>query len=177
MTRVQSRNIRIISKSITGDIDFTEPVPQTLFGERALVVTLGDESAAKSPNLEVHERQSQLTWPEGELVQMVVVVTGTVVGVVVVATGLVVVVVDAVVGSVLEGEVVEETGEVVVEGAVVVGVGVVAVVDVVDALEGETTSVLTVDAKNPTSAADDNPEPTRRPWVTRRTRANRRSRC
>jgi hypothetical protein len=141
-------------------------------------LALGNESAAQSPNLEVHDAQSQLTWPEGELVQMAVVVTGTVVGVVVVATGLEVVVVDAVVGSVPEGEVVEETGEVlvVVEGEVVVGV--VAVEDVVvDALEGETTSVLTVDEKKPTSAADDSPEPTRRPLVTRRTRAKRRSRC
>jgi hypothetical protein len=110
---------------------------------------------------------------------MVVVVTGTVVGVVVVATGFVVVVVGALVGSVVfAGDVVDETGAVVVEAAgdvVVVDVGAVVVVVVVT--EGETTSVLAVEAKNPTSAADDNPEPMSRLWVTRRTRANCRSRC
>ena len=109
---------------------------------------------------------------------MVVVVTGTVVGVVVVATGFVVVV-GALVGSVVfAGDVVDETGAVVVEAAgdvVVVDVGAVVVVVVVT--EGETTSVLAVEAKNPTSAADDNPEPMSRLWVTRRTRANCRSRC
>ena len=111
--------------------------------------------------------------------QMVVVVTGTVVGVVVVATGFVVVVVGAVVGSVVfAGDVVDETGEVVVVTGAVVDVDVGAVVDVVVVVtEGETTSVLAVEAKNPTRAADDNPEPTRRLWVTRRTRANWRSRC
>jgi hypothetical protein len=111
---------------------------------------------------------------------MVVVVTGTVVGVVVVAAGFVVVVVGAVVGSVVfVGEVVDETGGVVVDvtGEVVVvdvgaGLGVVVVVT-----EGETTSVLAVEAKNPTKAADNSPEPMRRLWVTRRTRANCRSRC
>jgi hypothetical protein len=112
-----------------------------------------------------------------------VVVTGTVVGVVVVATGfVVVVVVGAVVETVVfDGEVVEETGEVVVEcavvvveGAIVVDVGAAVVVVV---FVGETTSVLALEAKNPTRAADDNPEPTRRPWVMRRTRANCRSRC
>jgi hypothetical protein len=111
---------------------------------------------------------------------MVVVVTGTVVGVVVVATGFVVVVVGAVVGSVVfAGDVVDETGEVVVVvvgDVVVVDVGVgVDVVGVVT--EGETTSVLAVEAKNPTRAAEDSPEPMSRLWVTRRTRANCRSRC
>jgi streptogramin lyase len=109
---------------------------------------------------------------------MVVVVTGTVVGVVVVATGFVVVVAGAVVGSVVfAGDVVEETGDVVVETGEVVVVDVGAGVDVVVVVFEETTSVLAVEAKNPTRATDDNPEPTRRPWVTRRTRANCRSRC
>jgi hypothetical protein len=94
------------------------------------------------------------------------------------------VVVGAVVGSVVfGGAVVEETGEVVVvERDVVVVDGVVVVddgadVDVVDAFVGETTSVLADEAKNPTSAADDSPEPTSRPLVMWRTRANCRSRC
>jgi hypothetical protein len=155
-------------------------MPKSFLGERAMVVTLGDKSPAESPNLEFHGRQSQLTCPEGELVQVVVVVTGTVVGVVVVATGLVVVVVGDVVGSVVFwGDVVEVAGEVVVEeaGAMVVVVDVAAAVEVVVGLVGETTSVLAVEAKNPTRAAEDKPEPTRRLWVTRRTRANCRSRC
>jgi hypothetical protein len=88
--------------------------------------------------------------------------------------------VGAVVGSVvLAGDVVDETGAVVVEvtGDVVVVDVAVGVDVVVVATEGETTSVLALEAKNPTRAADDNPELMSRLWVMRRTRANCRSRC
>jgi hypothetical protein len=110
-------------------------------------------------------------------VHTVVVVTGTVVGVVVVGAGLVVVVPDEP----------EESDELLVVVGVVTGtvVGVVVGVSsdseellvVVGTVVGTMTAGLAAPARYTTSAAETTPEPTRRVWVSRRTRANRRSRC
>ncbi len=111
------------------------------------------------------------------MVHTVVVVTGTVVGVVVVGAGLVVVVPDEP----------EESDELLVVVGVVTGtvVGVVVGVSsdseellvVVGTVVGTMTAGLAAPARYTTSAAETTPEPTRRVWVSRRTRANRRSRC
>jgi hypothetical protein len=111
------------------------------------------------------------------VVHTVVVVTGTVVGVVVVGAGLVVVVPDEP----------EESDELLVVVGVVTEtvVGVVVGVSsdseellvVVGTVVGTMTAGLAAPARYTTSAAETTPEPTRRVWVSRRTRANRRSRC
>ena len=111
------------------------------------------------------------------MVHTVVVVTGTVVGVVVVGAGLVVVVPDEP----------EESDELLVVVGVVTEtvVGVVVGVSsdseellvVVGTVVGTMTAGLAAPARYTTSAAETTPEPTRRVWVSRRTRANRRSRC
>lgn len=88
--------------------------------------------------------------PDGDVVQTVVVVTGTVDGTVVAAA----------------------------LDCAVAGLDVVVVVAWVDA--AGTVVVVTawaLVAANPTSAADVAPAPTKTVWVSRRTRAKRRSRC
>ena len=98
----------------------------------------------------------------------VVVVTGTVVGTFV---GVVAVVV---------GVVLEEFPESSDSDGLVLGVSS-DVVDVLFVVEGTVDGVVAAGfdapARNTTSTADNAPEPTSRPWVSRRTRANRRSRC
>lgn len=117
--------------------------------------------------------------PEGLVVQMVVVVLGTVVGgtyLVVVVVGARVVVVEPIVGPVVDvvglvfGDVV-----VVLEADVVVVLGPdVVVVEGFDTRERVGVALL---AKKPTIKPDNTPEPMKTDWVKRRTRANRRSRC
>ena len=119
------------------------------------------------------------------MVHTVVVVTGTVVGVVVVGAGLVVVVPDEpeesdellVVVGVVTGTVVGVVTDPVV--GVVVGVSSDSeeLLVVVGTVVGRMTAGLAAPARYTTSAAETTPEPTRRVWVSRRTRANRRSRC
>jgi hypothetical protein len=105
---------------------------------------------------------------------VVVVVGGTVV---VVVGGVVVVVAGVVV--VVELFPPDVAGVVVVGCVVVVGGTVVVVVGEVVVVVGSTrcTAGFAVEAKRPTRATDEIPEPTRTPRVTLRTRANRRSRC
>jgi hypothetical protein len=96
-------------------------------------------------------------------------VTGTVVGTVVLG-----------VVGVVTGFVVAELDEPLVEGVVVGGVtfDVGEVLFVVEGVEvGVVTTGFVVPAKYTTRRADSTPELTRSPWVSRRTRANRRSRC
>ena|GEM_PF-1524094 len=116
------------------------------------------------------------------MVHTVVVVTGTVVGVVVAVTGFVVgveappelVVVEGVVVVALSSDDVEPSSEfvagVVVEGTVT---GVV--------VEGTVTGVVVTGFAEPakyiTATPEMTPEPTSSAWVSRRTRAKRRSRC
>jgi hypothetical protein len=81
----------------------------------------------------------------------------------------------------------EESDELLVVVGVVTGtvVGVVVGVSsdseellvVVGTVVGTMTAGLAAPARYTTSAAETTPEPTRRVWVSRRTRANRRSRC
>jgi hypothetical protein len=106
----------------------------------------------------------------------VVVVTGTVVGVVVVGAGLVVVgaLVAGVVPPDLPDVVVVVFGVVVVDDVVVLEAGELLVVVVG---EGTMTAGLAAPARYTTARAETTPEPTKRAWVSRRTRANRRSRC
>jgi hypothetical protein len=97
----------------------------------------------------------------------VVVVTGTVVGTFV---GVVTVVV---------GVVLEEFPESSDSDGLVLGVSsdVVDVLFVEGTVDGVVTAGFDAPARNTTRTADNAPEPTSRPWVSRRTRANRRSRC
>ncbi len=99
------------------------------------------------------------------MVHTVVVVTGTVVGVV--TDPVVGVVTDPVVGVVVGASSDSE------ELLVVVG----TVVGTAGTVVGTMTAGLAAPARYTTSTAETTPEPTRRVWVSRRTRANRRSRC
>lgn len=109
------------------------------------------------------------------MVHTVVVVTGAVVGTVVLG------VVGVVTGFVVvEPDESSDSDELEVEGVVVVGVSS-DVVDVLLVVEGTVVGVETMGfaapAKYTTATPESTPEPRRRAWVRRRTRANRRSRC
>lgn len=122
------------------------------------------------------------------MVHTVVVVTGAVVGTVDVAPGFVVVGLEElpapevlVVGGMVE--VMPSSPDVAVLSSVDVEVlvEVLVEVEVFVVLDGTVTGVVTTGFATPakyiTATPEITPEPTRRDWVRRRTRANRRSRC